>query len=109
MVFHKLILFLLFCSFTISTESLQTTNPENMVLIGESLVMVCIVSLHFNPLTNSKILDWSKLNVAEILIFLSDRVENIVGKGENAGYQCFLLSDNVFKSLIFFWVCVVKS
>ena len=52
-----------------------------------------------NPLPNSKILDWSKLkaledakiNVAEIMISLSDRVKNIVGKGENAGYQHFLL------------------
>ena len=25
------------------------------------------------------------------MIFVSDRVENIVGKGENAGYQQFLL------------------
>ena len=30
-----------------------------------------------------------KLNVAKLLISLSHRVENIVGKGENAGYQCF--------------------
>ena len=30
-----------------------------------------------------------KLNIAEMLIYLYDGVENNVGKGENAGYQCF--------------------
>ena len=35
-----------------------------------------------------------KINVAKIMVSLSDRVdrvENIVGKGENAGHQNFLL------------------
>ena len=49
----------------------------------------------FNALPNDKILDWSKLKafvddqlkVARIMI----SVQNIVGKGENAGYQHFLL------------------
>ena len=48
---------------------------------------------------NDKILDVTKLkafaddklNVAKMTIFLYDRVENTVGKGENAGYQHFLL------------------
>ena len=35
---------------------------------------------------------WSrKLTVAKLIIFLLDRAENIIGKGENAGYQHFLL------------------
>ena len=34
------------------------------------------------------------------MIFAFDRVENIVGKGENAGHQHFLFSDNVFKGLL---------
>ena len=51
--------------------------------------------LPFNSLPNGKILlDRSKLkafaddkiNVAEMKITLADRVENIVGIGENAGY-----------------------
>ena len=41
-----------------------------------------------------------KLNVAKIAISVSDRVENIVGKGENAGYQHFLLSHNDFKKVL---------
>ena len=55
--------------------------------------------MHLHSLPNNKILDWSKLkvladhkiDVAEMGISLYDRVENIVGKGENAGYHHFLL------------------
>ena len=51
-----------------------------------------------NSLPNNNVLDWSKfkeladdkINVTERLKFNLGRVENIVGKGENAGYlQCF--------------------
>ena len=53
----------------------------------------------FNSLPNYKFLDWSKMkpfaedeiNLAEKLKFVLGKVENIVGKGENAGYQHFLL------------------
>ena len=52
-----------------------------------------------NPLPNDKFSDLSKLteladdkiNVTEKFKFLMGRVENSVGKGENAGYQHFLL------------------
>ena len=37
-----------------------------------------------------------KLDVAKMKISLSDRVESTVGKGENAGYQYFLLSQQWF-------------
>ena len=48
--------------------------------------------LTLNSLSNVKFLDWSKfkafaddrINVTETLNFVSGRVENIVGKGENA-------------------------
>ena len=58
-----------------------------------------------NSLPNNKFLDWSKskgfadnkINVAEKLKFVLQRVENIVGKGENAGYQHFLLSPQYFQ------------
>ena len=51
------------------------------------------------PLPDDKILDmikWkafadNKLNIAKMTILLFDRIENTVGKGENAGYQHFLL------------------
>ena len=58
-----------------------------------------------NSLPSNKILDWSKfkafsddkLNVVRIMISVSDRVENIVGKGENAGYQHFLIFPQCFQ------------
>ena len=61
--------------------------------------------MYYNSLPNDKILDWSKLkafadnkiNVTEKLNFLLERVENIVGKGENAGYQHFLLFPQCFQ------------
>ena len=40
-----------------------------------------------------------KLNVAKIMISVFDRVENTVGKGENAGYQHFLLFPQYFPKL----------
>ena len=51
-----------------------------------------------NSLPNDKILDWSKLKafaddnikVLNIIIFVFDRIENIVRKVEKAGYQHFL-------------------
>ena len=52
---------------------------------------------NFNSLPNDKTLDWSelkafadpKLNLTEKLKFILGKVENIVGKGENAGYYVF--------------------
>ena len=49
----------------------------------------------FNPSPNNKFLDCSKLkafadqklNLANKIKLVLGRVENIVGKGENAGYQ----------------------
>ena len=62
-------------------------------------------STKFNSLPNEKFLDWSKLKaladnkikLAEKLKFVLGRVENIVGKGENAGYQHFLLVPQCFQ------------
>ena len=57
-----------------------------------------------NPLPKDKIWDVTKskafaddkLNVDEMTISLFDREENSVGKGENAGYQHFLLFPRCF-------------
>ena len=48
------------------------------------------------------------------MISVYDRIENIVGKGENAGYQHFLLVPQSFQKAFFLWIvksrnCVVKS
>ena len=55
--------------------------------------------LFTKSLPNNKIFDWSKfkafaddkINVNEKLKYVFGRIENIVGKGENASYQHFLL------------------
>ena len=44
-----------------------------------------------------KALAENKLNVAKIMTSVYDRVENIVGKRENAGYQHFLFFPQCFK------------
>ena len=35
------------------------------------------------------------------MIFVFDRVDNIVGKGENAGYQHFLLFPQYFQKVLY--------
>ena len=52
--------------------------------------------------TISKAFTDDKINVAQIMIPVFDRVENIVGKGENAGYQHFLLFPQCFQKASFF-------
>ena len=55
------------------------------------------IILVLNSLPNDKILEWTKLkaiaddkiDVAKIMISVYNWVENIVGKGENAGYNVF--------------------
>ena len=63
-----------------------------------------------NALPNNKNLDVTilkgfaddKINVAQMLISLFDKIEkNIVGKGENAGYQHFLLFPQCFQKASF--------
>ena len=59
----------------------------------------CNNTVNFNSLPNDKILDWSKLkafaddkfDVVKMMISIFDGLENSVEKGENAGYQHFLL------------------
>ena len=78
--------------------------------------------LFTNPLPNDKILALTnlkafadnKFNIAEMIISVCDRVENIVGKGENAGYQHFSPFSTKFSKEFFLRVvksqdCVLKS
>ena len=63
----------------------------------------------FNPVPNNKFLDWSKLkafadnkiNVTQKLKFDLGRVENVLGKGVNAGYQQFRLFPQCFQKASF--------
>ena len=60
-----------------------------------------------NPFPNDKILDQSKFKaladdkiiVTQKMNFVLGRVENLVGKGENADYQHFLLFPQCFSNL----------
>ena len=62
-----------------------------------------------HPLPNNKILDQFKfeahvednINVTQNLNFVLGKVENILGKGENAGYQHFLLFPKCFQKAAF--------
>ena len=78
----------------------------------------------FNFVVNDKTLNSStwralnfegkKLKVAQMMKFVLDGVVNTVGKGENAGYQHFLLFSTMFSNLFSVRVikardCVVKS
>ena len=66
--------------------------------------LFCFV-VAFNSLPNDKILDQSKfkepaddkINATKNLKFGLGMVENILGKGENAGYQHFLLFSKRFQ------------
>ena len=49
------------------------------------------------PCPNTKRLQMTIFFVAITMISVFDRVENIVGKGANAGYQNFLLSPQSFQ------------
>ena len=63
----------------------------------------------FNSLTNNKILGWSelkefaddKIKVLKMMTIVFDRVENIVGRGENAGFQHFLLFPQCFQKAFY--------
>ena len=48
-------------------------------------------------LSKLKAFEDNKSNVAKMNIYLCDWLENIVGKGENAGYQHFLLFPQCFQ------------
>ena len=74
----------------------MSIQDQNVCLVQSDLI---------NCLPNNKVLDWFKLNahadnkknVTQKMKFISERVENIWEKGENAGYQHFLLFPKCFQ------------
>ena len=81
-----------------------------------------VQNLQLKPLSKGKILVVTELkafadeksNVAKMTISLFDRVENTGKKGENAGYQHFLLFPQCLSRAIFIrvvksWDCVVNA
>ena len=67
--------------------------------------MIQTIQTYLNSLPNDKIIDKlkafvdSKMKLSKTMIFVSDRVENIAGKGDNAGHQHFLLFPQCFQRL----------
>ena len=48
-----------------------------------------------------------KFGVAEIMEFVFGRLENVVGKGDNAGYQHFLLFSTIFSKCFLPWIGIL--
>ena len=59
--------------------------------------------------SNLKALADNNINVTEKLKLVWGRVENIVGKGESAGYQHFLLFPQCFQKASFSWLLKVGT
>ena len=95
----------------------EIARYEQFLLFPQCFQKVCfpgvskgvIVWEWVNSLPNNKSLNWSKfkafaddkINVNVNLKFDLGRVENIEGKGENAGYQHFLLFPKYFQKAFF--------
>ena len=70
-------------------ESLSNQSREESIRASCSKLLVS--SLQNFELVQIKGFADDNINVAEKLKFVFERVENFVGKGENASYQHFLL------------------
>ena len=84
----------------------------------------CFLKLIINSLPNDKISDLSKfkgfaddkISMTKRLKFISEKLEYIVGKGENAGFPAFSPFPTMFSKVVYrrvdlfkSWNCVVKS
>ena len=68
------------------------------------LCIICIKSLPNDKIVHLSLLKafaGDKINLTEKLKFVLGKVENIVGKGENVGYQHFLLFPQCFQMASF--------
>ena len=102
-----------FSKFKINHSTLYQTTTVNWPSYTER-----ICEADINTLPKDKILNLSKLkaptedkiNVTEKLTFVVGRVENLEGKGENAGNQHFLLFQQCFQKAFFFlWSLKVRD
>ena len=102
---------IIFTFFNIIKDSLLRNVKKKRWIVGLFWNELICVKRHetFNSLPNDNMLDKSKLkgfasdkiNVTVKSKFVLGRVENIVGKGENAGYQHFLLYPKCFQKTSF--------
>ena len=90
-------------TFILSSTGAFNLDQSKNLSFGKKLRKKCNFWFKLSP--NGKILDLTKLkafagdklNVTKNLKYLSDRVENIVGRGENSGYKHFLLVPKYFQ------------
>ena len=75
----------------ISDKLLQSERRMGKTPFSSDRRISSLPNDNFLELTKFKAFADDNSNVAKMVIFVCDRVENIVGKGENAGYQHFLL------------------
>ena len=102
---------------TIIVELVDVSTNDALILwereiykVSGYLPGIVVWSLLINSLPIDKILDWSKFKafaddkiyVIKMMIFVFDRVQNIVGKGYNVGYQHFLFFPQCFLKVFFF-------
>ena len=90
-------------------KRLALQNRKDRDLFAKELRVVTLSNtIHsLNPLSDNKILDWSKLKaftddkikLAKMMIFVFERSENTKEKGENT-VTIFSFSHNIFKRLI---------
>ena len=101
---------------------MPVTSVFSFYNIVSRAYLLKILWARLNSLPNHRILALTKFkayvddkfNVAKILICIFDRAENTVEKGENAGYQHFLLFPQWFWKVLWFkvvksWDCVGKT
>ena len=82
-------------------------NVNYICIIGEHLIgamhhgdaLTLYQTTKFYTQSKLKAFADDKLNMIQMAKFVLDKIENIVGKEENAGYCIFFFPRNVFKSL----------
>ena len=85
------------------------------LLFSQYFLPYMVLILHFNLLPDVKISDWSKLkafadnklSVTQNVKVVFHRIEDVVDKEENAGYQLFLLLPQYFQKAFSFSVSKV--
>ena len=85
---------------------------SNILLFGKELTLYQRAKFQTGPNWKHLLFADDKLDVVGMMISLFDGLENTVGKGENTGYQRFLLpvfSKAFFLGVIKSWDCVVIS
>ena len=86
-------------------ESLDLPEMKACPAADKMDVYAAKIGIFLNSLPNDNFLDYTifkafaddKPNLAKMMTFVFNRVENFMGKGENAGYQHFLLFPQCFQ------------